>query len=858
MACDKQFIYIFKGDDTNWNNEQFLTVNITSESVDLSGMSAKFILGNYSETYSLAEGSFKIDLSHAVTSVYSYGPIDGIIQILDSQNRIKTVSNTIPFWVTNKVQDAQDAVYNVEVSPNSPLDIDITLGCGTVSWGEIAGDIQNQTDLKNALDSKVNKTGDTMTGDLNLSEGAKINFPDGSIENENGLIDIMGQQYGLKVDTTSGVGAALLTVRGIGDILTSLDLKNTYSASGTDPVTGQAVAQAISGKQDTLSQTQLNAINSGIDSTKVSQIATNTQAISDETTARVNADNGLQGQIDALSAASDVTDIVGTYAELQAYDTTKLKDNDIIKVLQDSTHDNAPSYYRWSTHTDTFTYIGSESASYTKAQADAKFETQANAAATYATQSALTTGLAGKASSADGTTIVDNGTNISTVAVKEQNNSLSIKEWVGTKAEYDLIEEKDPNTIYTVTDEEDSSFLVVDSALSPTSTNPVQNKVVYDALQNVDSLPSQTGNSGKYLTTDGTNASWATVSSGGLQNTATGTNSLTILGTVASQAGCVNIGSSSRAYNSYHTAIGYNAQTMDTGQCVTIGALSRATGTSSTTIGGNAQATKSYAIAIGVASRATGYQSIAIGSDGAVDHTSATENYSIQLGAGVNNTANLFQVYSYPMLDKTTGKIPAERLDLLSTAYNFSDNNYVYGKSVLDFESASTMEFMAHFLTNSSSPGHGEFLFGSIDVESTGGGFDIAFNSSNQLWISQGCVGISGWAFDGAVATLSRGAEYFFKMVFDGTKYVYTTATDKGFTDVVNTVTFTSTAKIKNSTAAPRIGTNVRSNIFSNYWLGTAYISDFYIKLDGTKVLDFSRGSQYYIHGSPTIVTTLN
>lgn len=33
----------------------------------------------------------------------------------------------------------------------------------------------------------------------------------------------------------------------------------------------------------------------------------------------------------------------------------------------------------------------------------------------------------------------------------------------------------------------------------------------------VDDLgPSQTGNSGKYLTTDGTNASWGTVSSGGL------------------------------------------------------------------------------------------------------------------------------------------------------------------------------------------------------------------------------------------------------------------------------------------------------------------------------------------------------
>jgi hypothetical protein len=33
-------------------------------------------------------------------------------------------------------------------------------------------------------------------------------------------------------------------------------------------------------------------------------------------------------------------------------------------------------------------------------------------------------------------------------------------------------------------------------------------------LENIDALPSQTGNSGKYLTTDGTNPSWETVSGG--------------------------------------------------------------------------------------------------------------------------------------------------------------------------------------------------------------------------------------------------------------------------------------------------------------------------------------------------------
>lgn len=100
-----------------------------------------------------------------------------------------------------------------------------------------------------------------------------------------------------------------------------------------------------------------------------------------ETTARELADNGLQGQIDALAASSDVTDIVGTYADLQAYDTTRLKDNDIIKVLQDEEHDDETTYYRWSTSTEVFTLIGEEGPYYTKAAADSIFQDKLTAGA---------------------------------------------------------------------------------------------------------------------------------------------------------------------------------------------------------------------------------------------------------------------------------------------------------------------------------------------------------------------------------------------------------------------------------------------------------------------------------------------
>ena len=78
-----------------------------------------------------------------------------------------------------------------------------------------------------------------------------------------------------------------------------------------------------------------------------------------EASTRELADSNLQQEIDDLRNAPDVVDIVDTYADLQAYDTSSLGDKDVIRVLADETHGGDSSYYRWSTGTQTWTYIGS-------------------------------------------------------------------------------------------------------------------------------------------------------------------------------------------------------------------------------------------------------------------------------------------------------------------------------------------------------------------------------------------------------------------------------------------------------------------------------------------------------------------
>lgn len=162
---------------------------------------------------------------------------------------------------------------------------------------------------------------------------------------------------------------------------------------------------ALDSKQDSLTEAQLNAVNSGITSEKVTtydgyadqiaskadQSALNAETIArgeadtdlgtridNEALARQSADNGLQTQIDAITSKSDVVDVVANYAALQAYDTSTLGNNDVVKVLDDETHEDALTYYRWSTTTQTWTYIGQEAPYYSKGQMDVMLQGKQN------------------------------------------------------------------------------------------------------------------------------------------------------------------------------------------------------------------------------------------------------------------------------------------------------------------------------------------------------------------------------------------------------------------------------------------------------------------------------------------------
>lgn len=76
--------------------------------------------------------------------------------------------------------------------------------------------------------------------------------------------------------------------------------------------------------------------------------------------------------VEDLALRNDVVDVVGTYQDLQSYDTSKLTVNDVIKVLQDNTHDDASTYYKW--NGTSFDFIGEEGPYYTQTEVDAKLD----------------------------------------------------------------------------------------------------------------------------------------------------------------------------------------------------------------------------------------------------------------------------------------------------------------------------------------------------------------------------------------------------------------------------------------------------------------------------------------------------
>lgn len=168
-----------------------------------------------------------------------------------------------------------------------------------------------------------------------------------------------------------------------------------------------------------------------------------------------------------------------------------------------------------------------------------------------------------------------------------------------------------------------------------------------------------------------------------LQNQATGTNSLSLLKDTTARD-CIAIGYNTSS-SSYSVSVGSSAQTSSHGvsvgyNCSCIGTAansfqgsiaigSQISSNMGTAVGSGTKAVYGVAIGRGYDSshlvEASLHRAIAIGvitGTTEAEQVKATAQDSIQLGAGTNSTAKTFQVFTFQLLDGTTGLIPAERI----------------------------------------------------------------------------------------------------------------------------------------------------------------------------------------------------
>ena len=90
------------GNDTNWNGVDFIKSYFTSTQLDLSTFKAVFKLCNITKTFNDITEGIVINLSAQETALLPQF-CNGTLQLIDSENRIATIENQIPFEAVSVV-----------------------------------------------------------------------------------------------------------------------------------------------------------------------------------------------------------------------------------------------------------------------------------------------------------------------------------------------------------------------------------------------------------------------------------------------------------------------------------------------------------------------------------------------------------------------------------------------------------------------------------------------------------------------------------------------------------------------------------------------------------------------------------
>ena len=174
-CCDtSKSIVLVRGDDTNYNNQQFLTLRLNTTVLDLSNSSARLTLGDIVKTYNdISSGVIEVNYTGVESSTLPEGKLNGVLRIYDNLKRRATIESYIPFCVISNVSGnavatrSFEMTINVEQGGQNILNIDVEAG--------VSVEVGTTTTLPAGSDAYVHNSGteNHLRLDFGIPQGEK-------------------------------------------------------------------------------------------------------------------------------------------------------------------------------------------------------------------------------------------------------------------------------------------------------------------------------------------------------------------------------------------------------------------------------------------------------------------------------------------------------------------------------------------------------------------------------------------------------------------------------------------------------------------------------------------------------------
>lgn len=356
---------------TNYNDSEYQKIEnrINQFDSDIEDIKSKLNTIQYNE---IAAGKCASGINeYPIYAKYAENDINGnnICNTYATKNELSSTSATLSADYTRKIAESSSGgmsalssvsgilTTNIEREVNERSEADIILKNSIVS--ETTRALQSESNLNTKIDEEISRSTnkDTIleqkiTNEQNRAKTAESNLQE-SLSNETSRAkeeeNKLQTNLNGEIKRATGIESGLRT-----------DLDNEIKRAKEFETTIKTSLQE-------------NIANEVTRATNAETSLTN--KLNDEISNRETADRDLQSQIDTIEATQNVVDIVGTYAELKVYETTHLRNNDKIQVLQDETVGGS-TIYKWDE--SKWTLIGEFGPYYTISETDDLLNTKQN------------------------------------------------------------------------------------------------------------------------------------------------------------------------------------------------------------------------------------------------------------------------------------------------------------------------------------------------------------------------------------------------------------------------------------------------------------------------------------------------